>query len=118
MHSSPRRGLTDIDWPGKKGKPYQDQEPGGCRCGKTYFNAGSFKRDQFSINWPAPFSVIREKFGKGLDQPPSQFMCKYLAAFERLSEFKLIDYQRTDNGHCGPGSDPLGCLGEQRSLFY
>jgi hypothetical protein len=34
--------------------------------------------------------------------------------FDSLASLKLVPYQRKDNGYCGPGSDPYGCLGESR----
>jgi hypothetical protein len=34
--------------------------------------------------------------------------------FDSLATFKLINYHRTDNGYCGCGSDPYGCLGESK----
>ena len=95
--------------PGNHGQPYQDREPGGYACGK---NCPS-KRPMFSVYWPRPFSA------KHAEGHPHRCNCDQCATrindrFDHLIKFKLIDYQRTDNGHCGPGADPYGCLGESK----
>ena len=94
---------------GNQGQPYQDREPGGYSCGKNCPN----KRPQFSVYWPKPFSVRRA------EGHPHRCNCDQCATrvndrFDHLINFKLIDYQRTDNGYCGPGADPYGCLGESK----
>ena len=100
--------------PGKYGRPYQPQEPGGYQCGKNCPN----KRPQFSAYWPRPFSAklderhperAADRYSGACQKP------KLNDAFDRLANFRLIDYQRTDNGYCGPGSDPYGCLGESKT---
>ena len=95
--------------PGNHGQPYQDREPGGYACGKNCPN----KRPMFSVYWPRPFSA------KHADGHPHRCNCDQCATrindrFDHLIKFKLIDYQRTDNGYCGPGADPYGCLGESK----
>lgn len=98
--------------PGVNGRPYQPREPGGYACGKNCPN----KRPQFSVYWPRPFSAKRD------ERDPASAAARYSGCqqkkltdcFDRLVNFRLIDYQRTDNGYCGPGSDPYGCLGESK----
>lgn len=109
--SQPR---TKYNWPGVNGRPYQEREPGGCHCGKK----GCAKCSQFSLNWPAPFSARQER-----NHPSSaelrDWPCqpgRVADLFDPLVNFKLLNYQRLDNGYCGPGSDPYGCLGESRQL--
>jgi hypothetical protein len=70
-----------------------------------------------SWNWPQPFSAFREcrhpAFAAWLDDPCRP---KLTNAFDHLSEFRLIPYQRADNGYWGEGRDPYGCLGESRQM--
>lgn len=94
---------------GNGGQPYQAKEPGGYSCGKNCPD----KRPLFSVYWPRPFSA------KKADGHPQRCNCDQCATrindrFDHLINFKLIDYQRTDNGYCGPGADPFGCLGESK----
>ena len=97
---------------GAYGRPHQPREPGGYACGKNCPN----KRPQFSVYWPRPFSAKRD------ERDPESAAARYqgcqpkrlIDGFDRLVNFRLIDYQRTDNGYCGPGSDPYGCLGESK----
>lgn len=94
---------------GNQGVPYQDREPGGCACGKNCPD----KRPAFSVYWPRPFSA------KHTPGHPHRCNCDQCATrindrFDHLVNFKLIDYQRKDNGYCGPEADPFGCLGESK----
>lgn len=104
------REFCQIQWPGKKGRPYQEVEPGACQCSA----ASCKRRDNFSVNWPGPFSAICNTNSSagatvcGSSRPQRRV--------EHLASLKLIDYQRTDNGYCGPGADPYGCLGESRVM--
>jgi hypothetical protein len=97
--------------PGNHGQPHQDREPGGYACGKNCPD----KRPMFSVYWPRPFSA------KHTPGHPHRCNCDQCATrindrFDHLIEFKLIDYQRKDNGYCGPEADPFGCLGESKYL--
>ena len=94
------------------GRPYQPREPGGYACGKNCSN----KRPQFSVYWPRPISAkLDERNPECAEARYSGCPQKKLTdCFDRLVNFRLIDYQRTDNGYCGPGSDPYGCLGESK----
>lgn len=102
--------------PGNQGKPYQDLEPGGRNCNG---HCGCRNRPEFSVYWPKPFSAKRA------NNQCNQCGCGCKACegtgpkvndlFDHLADFKLIKYQRTDNGYCGPNADPWGCLGEERS---
>ncbi len=96
---------------GPQGRPYQPQEPGGYRCGKNC----PTKRPQFSVYWPRPLSAKR---GHDYTTTCGCLECgsrkKVNDLFDGLSNFRLIDYNRTDNGYCGPESDPYGCLGESK----
>ena len=110
--SNCRCGSCGIGKTGLYGQPYQPREPGGYNCGKRCSN----KRPQFSVYWPRPLSA---KFD---ERNPERAAARYsgcqssklVDVFDRLANFRLVDYQRTDNGYCGPGSDPYGCLGESK----
>ena len=104
-----------CDAPGLHGKPYQEREPGACRCGDKKL---AKSKPMFSQYWPRPFSAkLDEHF-------PQQAADRYrpcqkkriVDAFDKFADFKLIDYQRKDNGYCGEDSDPYGCLGESRII--
>ena len=105
-------GCSARNVPGLHGRPYQPHEPGGYSCGKNC----PTKRPQFSVYWPRPFSAKLD------ERHPQQAAARYSGCqkkkltdvFDRLVNFRLIDYQRTDNGYYGPGSDPYGCLGESK----
>lgn len=100
--------------PGFRGRPYQPREPGGYSCGERCPN----KRPQFSVYWPRPFSAkLDERHPDRANERYSGRQQKKLVdVFDRLVNFRLVDYQRTDNGYCGPESDPYGCLGESKQL--
>lgn len=97
---------------GNNGRPYHESEPGGCLCNKEH----APNHPKFSIYWPRPFSVMID------DHHPDYAAERYLPGpkdrivdvFNSLSTFKLSSYKRTDNGYCGPGVDPFGCLGESK----
>lgn len=97
---------------GHGGRPYQEREPGGCQCDSRH----PWKHPNFSVHWPRPFSAVLD------EHHPEQAAARYTACpkkrcvdiFDGLSSFKLSGYQRTDNGYCGPGSDPYGCPGESQ----
>jgi hypothetical protein len=98
-----------CQWPGKNGRPYQDREPGACNCS----SASHKNKPNFSYNWPAPFSAtLKTHLSSGSNRTSSRRRIN--DCFDHLVDFKLIDYQRTDNGYCGNGADPYGCLGESR----
>ncbi len=103
------QGLGRFQWPGKNGRPYQDREPGGCECAQH----GHRNHDRFSLDWSAPFSALRDSHSQALD-PCHALRPRINDRFNHLESFKLIDYRRTDNGYCGIGADPYGCLGESR----
>lgn len=97
---------------GFQGRPYQPQEPGGYSCGRKCPS----KRPQFSMFWPRPFSAkLDEAFPQAASRryEPGQKK-KVWDVFDKLTNFTVIDYQRTDNGYSGPGCDPYGCLGESK----
>ncbi len=97
---------------GIKGRPYQPRELGGETCGDRCPS----KRPQFSVYWPRPLSAKLD------ERDPDRAAARYsgcpekrlVDVFDRLANFRLIDYQRTDNGYCGPEADPYGCLGESK----
>ena len=97
---------------GLHGRPYQPQEPGGYRCGK---NCPS-KRPEFSVYWPRPLSAKLENHSSQCQCQKCKGGKKINDLFDGLVNFRLINYQRTDNGYCGPGSDPYGCLGESKVM--
>jgi hypothetical protein len=89
-----------------------DKEPGGCLCGKKK----QPKHPQFSVYWPRPFSAcLDNQFPEKAAQryEPCQKK-RYVDVFDSLENFKLIKYERKDNGYCGRDADPYGCLGESR----
>lgn len=104
--------ICACNLPGLKGRPHIDVEPGACQCNKTK----PFKHPAYSAYWPRPFSAkLDERFPKKAakrDEPCQEK--RVVDMFDRLADFKLINYQRTDNGYCGRGADPYGCLGESR----
>lgn len=108
-----RKAIPHVDLPGLRGRPHLDQEPGGCRCGKKHVD----HHPMSAWSWPMPFSAKRQQnhpnLAAWLEDPCRQ---RLTGAFDKLTDFKLIPYQRTDNGYCGPGRDPYGCLGESRQL--
>ena len=67
----------------------------------------------FSVYWPRPFSAKRAE-GHPHRCNCDQCTTRINDRFDHLINFKLIDYQRTDNGYWGPGADPFGCLGESK----
>jgi hypothetical protein len=104
-----------FDAPGLHGKPFQESEPGACECGKKKCGKCS---PMFSVYWPRPFSAkLDEHFPGKADQRYSPCQKKRIVdVFDKFADFKLIDYQRKDNGYCGEDSDPYGCLGENRMI--
>ena len=97
---------------GFKGRPFKPREPGGYRCGKKCPN----KHPQYSIYWPRPLSSkLDECFpNKAAARYSGCQKKKLIDCFDKLANFRLIDYNRTDNGYCGVGADPYGCLGESK----
>lgn len=104
-----------VDAPGLHGKPFQEREPGACRCGDK--KCGKCK-PMFSLYWPRSFSAkLDEHFPAKAAARYSPCQKKRLVdAFDKFADFKLIDYHRKDNGYSGEDSDPYGCLGENRML--
>lgn len=104
-----------CDAPGRHGRPYQEREPGGCKCGDK--KCGKCK-PMFSLNWPRPFSAkLDEHFPARAAERYSPCQPKRIVdVFDKFIDFKLVDYQRKDNGYCGKGADPYGCLGESRMV--
>lgn len=72
----------------------------------------------FSVYWPRPFSAkLDDRFpAKASERYQPCQKDRIVDVFDKLESFKLIDYQRRDNGYVGPDSDPYGCLGENRQL--
>jgi len=106
-------GYRDI--PGRHGKPYQEREPGGSRC--TDKKCGE-RSAVFSAKWPRPFSAkLDEHFPKRAAERYCPCQKKRIVdVYDRFIDFKLINYQRHDNGYCGDGADPYGCLSESRMV--
>ncbi len=105
------KAIPLVDLPGLRGRPHIDSAMGGCSCGKRCPG----NHPTASWNWSLPFSAIREakhpNFSAWLDDPCRPRLTN---GYDRLGDFRLINYQRSDNGHCGPGRDPYGCLGESK----
>jgi hypothetical protein len=98
----------NCNLPGVNGRSYIEREPGGCQCDQK----NPSKHPEFSVHWPRPFSAKLADHG-----PHCRCGCqkkKLVDVFDGLSTFKISKYKRTDNGYCGPGSDPYGCLGESK----
>ena len=91
---------------GNAGRPHQDRAPGGCHCDQRR----PCRFPDLSVHWPRPFSAkLDQRFpGHGCPTP------RAIDLIDGLSSFKLLNYQRSDNGYCGPGADPFGCLGESQ----
>ena len=97
---------------GNQGRPYHEKALGGCKCDSCKPN----KHPNFSVHWPRPFSAKLDA------HHPEAANARYAACqpkrivdvFDGLSTFKLSNYKRTDNGYCGPGADPYGCVGESK----
>lgn len=97
---------------GNAGRPYRETPDGGCLCNKRQ----PPRKSDFSVYWPRPFSARLD------ERHPEKAAARYSACpkkrivdiFDPLSTFKLSGYQRTDNGYCGVGADPYGCLGESK----
>ena len=97
---------------GNQGRPFHEKALGGCKCDTRK----PTKHPNFSVHWPRPFSAKLDA------RHPEAANARYAACqpkrivdvFDGLSTFKLSKYKRTDNGYCGPGSDPYGCLGESK----
>ena len=106
------QGECSCHLPGVGGRPYMKSEPGGCTCSKK----GPPRHPDFSLHWPRPFSAKLD------ERNPEKAAARYASCqkkravdvFDSLSKFKLSNYKRTDNGYCGPLSDPYGCLGESK----
>ncbi len=99
--------------PGLHGRPYQEREPGGCECGSKQC---SCDRPCRSLHWPRPFSVGQNERHPGLSGDSRRPRAH--DGFDRLRNFKLVNYTRTDNGYCGDAhgcnADRYGCVGESR----
>ena len=93
---------------GNGGRPYQEREPGGCQCGSKH----PCKRPNVSVYWPRPLSAKQAMNPKG--ECRRRKLEAFVDRFDPLAKVKLVNYQRKDNGYCGPGSDPYGCLGESK----
>lgn len=97
---------------GNQGRPYQEKELGGCQCNSRH----PWKHPEFSVHWPRPFSAKLD------ERHPEAAAARYSACqpkrivdvFDSLSTLKISNYKRTDNGYCGPNSDPYGCLSESK----
>jgi hypothetical protein len=72
----------------------------------------------FSVYWPRPFSAKLEEScaGRSCSGCRSCQKGSIVDVFDRFTDFKLVNYQRKDNGYCGEDSDPYGCLGENRMI--
>jgi len=111
-HPAASQPRCNCNLPGINGRPYQETEPGNCQCGEKH----PAKHPEFSVHWPRPFSAKLD------ERNPARAQSRYsgrpqkriVDVFNPLSTFKLSGYKRTDNGYCGPGADPYGCLGESK----
>lgn len=107
------KAIPLVNLPGLRGRPHIDQGIGGCTCGKKY----PAKNPMTSWNWSLPFSAVREdkhpNFSAWLDDPCRP---RLTSGYDRLGDFRLINYRRSDDGYCGMGRDPYGCLGESKQL--
>ena len=97
---------------GNGGQPQLERVSGGCQCDQRR----PWRGPDFSVHWPRPFSVKLDTRFPGLATQPNTDCSprRPLDRIDGLSSFKLINYQRSDNGYCGPGADRFGCLGESK----
>jgi hypothetical protein len=111
-HPSATRTLTHLNLPGLQGRPYLEREPGGCLCDKKQ----PPRHSDFSVYWPRPFSLkLDQRYPQAAAARHQSFQKKRIVdIIDPLSKLKISGYKRTDNGYCGPGSDPYGCVGESR----
>lgn len=105
-----------CDLPGIKGRPNIDKPIGGRECG----DCKNCRRDLTpltNIHWPVPRAAKRENHHPGfsgwLDDPCRP---RITDIFDKLGDVRICSYRRTDNGYCGMGRDPYGCLGESKQL--
>lgn len=113
---------TKIKAMGYRGRPHMDREPGACDCGKSKCKKCSLrkKKNMFNLHWPRPFSAkLDEKSPKRASarySPCQKPKCR--DKFDKLENFKIINYVRRDNGYCGDrwgrNKELYGCLGESR----
>ncbi len=101
---------------GFQGRPYREVEPGACLCGKK---KQKFKHLNTNVYWPSLFAGLPEAFApkRAANRAVNLNRFRPLDFYDRLGGFEVSSYQRRDNGYCGPGRDPYGCLGESRTLF-
>jgi hypothetical protein len=103
--------VTKHHLTGLFGRPHMEKEPGGCRCGKK----GCPKCSDRSIYWPLPRSARMDARHPQRAMAREQNCRKRINdLFDPLADIKISNYKRKDNGYCGTGSDPYGCLGESR----
>ena len=96
--------------PGWRGRPEIPGEPGGCKCNQCCLSRNTPNISQF---WPRPFTGLLDDCRTNTCNPRPRDI------FDKFEDFKLIAYQRTDNGFtgnngCGRNADPFGCLGESK----
>lgn len=100
---------------GFQGRPYQEQEPGACLCGKKKKH---FKWPNINVYWPTMFAGVPEEHcpTKSAIKAATFDRVRLVDAYDRLGGFEVSSYQRKDNGHCGCGRERYGCLGESRQF--
>lgn len=104
------RPVTRWKLPGFWGRPHVDPIVGECACGKR---TGVTRHASGSIFWARPFSGHVDAACPGMSSWLQNCAAPALTSpFDRLGGFRGLPYHRTDNGFCGPGRDPYGCLGE------
>ena len=98
---------------GFQGRPYQEKEPGGCLCGKK---KQKFKRSNLNVYWPTFAAGVPEEYFpvRSAAKASNYDRFRLVDIFDHLGGWELSPYERRDNGYCGPGRDPYGCLGESR----
>ena len=100
---------------GFQGRPYREQEPGTCLCGKK---KQKFKFTNINVYWPSSLAgVWEDRFPVLSDLDARTYSRFHLTdVFDKFGGFELSSYERKDNGYCGPGFDRYGCLGESKTL--
>ena len=68
--------------------------------------------------WPSSLAGVREELFpvKSAVDAATYHRFHINDIYDHLGGFEVSRYERRDNGHCGPGRDRYGCLGESRQI--
>ena len=109
--------LTQFNTKAFLGRPHMDRGPGGCLCGQRKCKKCN---KMTNVYWPRPFSARLESMfpGRANSMNAACQPRKLVDGFDRLENFRLINYVRCDNGEKGEffglNKEVYGCLGESK----